>query len=455
MVKRGTRRTVGIRGALVLALLLLLAACGSGSTTGTEDTGTSTAATEPPATTAADSTEATGPDDGDTGGDAAEGDRVFKVGALNPQTGPYTQLGVDVNAGFRHYVEEVKGGQLAGWTIEIIEEDTASDVDQSSTKVRKLVEQDEVDFMFGIVHSGVAYGIAPYINESQVPFIITIAGADGLTQHDASDWIFRINYTGSQDAMPLGDYACNELGYGTAVIVALDYAYGWESAGGFARAYEDAGCDVIQEIYSPLGTEDWVPVMQQIDTNADVVAAFAPGQDATRLVQAYRGIGVQTPLIGIGGLTDEALLPQMGAAGEGIITSLHYSAALDTPENAEFVAAMDNIGTVPGYGSESGWATAMVLEAALEQAGDDARDPEVLRDAIASVELTVPRGPVRFDDYHQAVYNVYIREVQEVDGEWVKAVIETIPDVGQFWTYDPDEYLALPLLTDLVGTWDD
>ena len=168
MVKRGTRRTVGIRGALVLALLLLLAACGSGSTTGTEDTGTSTAATEPPATTAADSTEATGPDDGDTGGDAAEGDRVFKVGALNPQTGPYTQLGVDVNAGFRHYVEEVKGGQLAGWTIEIIEEDTASDVDQSSTKVRKLVEQDEVDFMFGIVHSGVAYGIAPYINESQV-----------------------------------------------------------------------------------------------------------------------------------------------------------------------------------------------------------------------------------------------------------------------------------------------
>src|SRR5690606_18854221 len=163
------------------------------------------------------------------------------------------------------------------------------------------------DFMFGIVHSGVAYGIAPYINESQVPFIITIAGADGLTQHDASDWIFRINYTGSQDAMPLGDYACNELGYGTAVIVDLDYA---------------------------------------------------PGQDATRLVQAYRGIGVQTPLIGIGGLTDEALLPQMGAAGEGIITSLHYSAALDTPENAEFVAAMDNIGTVPGYGSESGWATA-------------------------------------------------------------------------------------------------
>jgi len=97
----------------------------------------------------------------------------------------------------------------------------------------------------------------------------------------------------------------------------------------------------------------------------------------------------------------------------------------------------------------------MVLEAALEQAGDDARDPEVLRDAIASVELTVPRGPVRFDDYHQAVYNVYIREVQEVDGEWVNAVIETIPDVGQFWTYDPDEYLALPLLTDLVGTWDD
>src|SRR5690606_27473552 len=132
-------------------------------------------------------------------------------------------------------------------------------------------EQDEVNFMFGLVHSGVAYGVAPYINESEIPFVITVAGADGLTQHDASPWIFRVNYTGSQDNMPLGEYACSVLGYDTAAVVALDYAFGWESSGGFARTYEDAGCSVVQELYSPLATEDWVPIVQQLDSSADVV----------------------------------------------------------------------------------------------------------------------------------------------------------------------------------------
>jgi branched-chain amino acid transport system substrate-binding protein len=424
--------------------MLILAACGGAQSVGS----TSTAA--PVATTAGSPTTA---DTATTTAPPEESFGVFKVGALNPLTGPFTQFGVDVNAGFQHYVNEVRGGVLAGWEIEVIEEDSATDVDIANTKARKLVEQDQVNFMFGLVHSGVAYGVAPYINEAEIPFMITVAGADGLTQHDATPWIFRLNYTGSSETMPMGEYACETLGYETAVIVALDYAYGWESSGGFARTYEEAGCSIVQELYSPLATEDWAPVVQQIDTGASMVYAAVAGGDANRFVDSYRNFGVEVPLLGVGGLTDEYVLPQMGEAAAGVITGLHYSAALDSPENQEFLTAMEGIGVQPGIGSDSGWTAAIVLEAALEQLGADAIDPEALREALRTVSVTAPRGPVSFDDLQQGVFSVYVREVQQVDGQWVNAPIHTFEDVSQFWTYSQEEYLGFPKLADLKGTW--
>ena len=69
------------------------------------------------------------------------------------------------------------------------------------------------------------------------------------------------------------------------------------------------------------------------------------------------------------------------------------------------------------------------------------------------MEVDAPRGPLRFDARQQAVYNVYVREVKQVDGRWANEVVDTIPDVDQFWTYDPDEYLKLPPYDQLKGTW--
>ncbi len=431
-----------VPGTVAAIWLLVLAACGTGG--GASSTSPPSSVTQSPSTTA---------DEGATTTSEAESLGVFKVGALNPLTGPFTQFGLDVNAGFANYVNEVRGGVLAGWEIEIIEEDAASDVDIANTKARKLVEEDQVNFMFGLVHSGVAYGVAPYINEAQIPFLITVAGADGLTQHDATPWIFRLNYTGSSETMPLGEYACTTLGYQTAVIVALDYAYGWESSGGFARTFEEAGCSISQELYSPLATEDWAPVVQQIDTGAAMVFAAVAGGDANRFVDSYRNFGIELPLLGVGGLTDEYVLPDMGESAAGVVTGLHYSAVLDTPENQEFVAAMEGAGVQPGIGSDSGWTAAMVLEAVLGQLGADATDTEAFKEALSAVSVTAPRGPVSFDALQQGVFNVYVREVQERDGQWVNMPIHTFENVSQFWTYSQDEYLALPKLADLKGTW--
>jgi GGDEF domain-containing protein len=50
---------------------------------------------------------------------------------------------------------------------------------------------------------------------------------------------------------------------------------------------------------------------------------------------------------------------------------------------------------------------------------------------------------MRLDEYDNPIQNVYIREVQQrEDGLLWNVPIETIEEVGQFWTYDPEEFLA-------------
>lgn len=391
--------------------------------------------------------------DGDDGTDEGESGGTVTVGLINPTTGPFAALGEDVNAGFELYVEE-NGGQLAGYDVEILSEDTANDTAVAIEGVERLLSNG-ADVMLGFVNSGVTYGASEVVRESGVPLIITTAGADDLTQRDAAENIFRVSYTSSQDSMPLGDHACNELGHETTAIIGLDYAFGWEAASGFAKAYEDAGCEIVQELYAPLGTQDWAPFVQQLDTSADAVWAVIAGSDAIRFTRAYSDFGVELPLLGHGSTTDEQVLEEQAQFAEGAITSLHYSGAIESEDNVAFRETFESSTnrSVSQY-AEHGWATAQVIEAALEEAGS--AEPDALVEAIGKVQVDAPRGPLSFDEYGQAVYSVYVREVtQDDEGRWINQVIEQYDDVSQFWNYDPEEFMAGEPLAELRGSWAD
>lgn len=473
-MKLTTRLNLGARSGWTTTLLVLglvVAACsGSAVESGEDDPAAdgedevATADPEPAEGTAPaeagdaeDDVTATTPDPTEAGaGSAGDGDQAsgsITVGLINPITGPFAALGEDTNDGFQLYVDE-QDGQLSGYDVQVESEDTANDAAIATDGVERLLNAG-ADVLVGFVNSGVAYGASEVVRQSGVPLIITTAGADDLTQRDAAENIFRVSYTSSQDAMPLGDYACNELGYGSVAVVGLDYAFGWEAAGGFAKAYTDAGCDVVQELYAPLGTQDWAPFVQQIDREADAVWAVIAGSDAIRFTRSYTDFGVGLPLLGHGSLTDEQVLTEQQQTAEGTVTTLHYSGVIESEDNAAFVAAFESTTgrSVSQYG-EHGYAAAQAIEAALAEI--DTLTPDTFNQALGGVQIDAPRGPLSFDDYGQAVYTVYVREVaQDEGGNWVNRVIDQIPDVSQFWTYEPEEFMSEEPLADRRGTWVD
>jgi branched-chain amino acid transport system substrate-binding protein len=69
-------------------------------------------------------------------------------------------------------------------------------------------------------------------------------------------------------------------------------------------------------------------------------------------------------------------------------------------------------------------------------------DQDAWRAKLEGIEFMAPRGPVKFDEYHNVTGDMYLNVVEEVDGQWRNTMLETIPDVGQYWTFDPDEFDA-------------
>ena len=143
---------------------------------------------------------------------------------------------------------------------------------------------------------------------------------------------------------------------------------------------------------------------------------------------------------------DEAVLQQMGPDAVGMISTNWYSAQLDNPLNKVFVAGMQRDYKVdPGYYAAGTYVAAAVLEAALQKIDGKIEDKTALIKALRGDTVETARGPVRFDQYGNVIGNVYIRKVESKGGHLVNTVIKTYPDVSQFWTYKPEEFLKQPV----------
>jgi branched-chain amino acid transport system substrate-binding protein len=71
---------------------------------------------------------------------------------------------------------------------------------------------------------------------------------------------------------------------------------------------------------------------------------------------------------------------------------------------------------------------------------------EALVNAMKGLSWTSPRGPVSIDPQtRDIVQNIYVRKVERVNGRLQNTVIHTFPNVSQFWTYKPEEFLRQPV----------
>jgi len=372
----------------------------------------------------------------------------IKVGLILPETGPLAANGKDMANGMQLFFEE-QGWRLAGREIKLITEDDEGKPPTGLAKARSLVESQGVHLLMGPLSAAVGYAVAPYVDAKKVPTIFPIVSAEDITQRKRSPYIVRTGWTSAQPSHPFGKWAYDNLGYRKIAMIGYDFAFGWEVAAGFQRTFEEAGGQVVQKLWPPLGTADFAPYLAQLRRDVDAIYAIFSGADALRFAKQYSEAGLKDKLALIGGgtFTDEHVLRSMGDEVLGVVTALHYSAALPNPANKKFVQAYEaKYKQIPSYYSEGSYVAGLALKAALEATGGDIENTDKFLAALRRVDLTeAPRGPIRFDDFGNPIQNIYVRKVERVGGKLQNTVIFTFPSVSQFWTYKPDDFLKNPV----------
>jgi branched-chain amino acid transport system substrate-binding protein len=376
----------------------------------------------------------------------------LRLGFIAPMTGGFAQVGKDMVDGFQLYLDEVKG-DFAGASVKLIVEDDQAKPDTGVTKAKKLVLQDKVHMFIGGVLASTGYALAPVSTAEKTIYIASVPAADDPTQRELSKYPYFIR-TGSSSSQPhhaLGAWAC-EQGYKKVVTVAADYTFGYESVGGFQKAFEDCGGKVVQKIWPALGSKDFGPYFPTIKADADAVFSLMAGPMAAQFPKQLRAAGYKKTILGGGTSYDEFVLPFMADEVIGDFSALHYSAALQTPANEAFVKAYRaKYDKVPSYFSETNYTTAKMIHEVMKKTQGKWPGSELFIKLMLELKIDTPRGQVAFDDMRNPVHDIYIKKIEkkkmfsyDKDELW-NTVIKTYPKVSQFWTYGKDKFLAQPV----------
>ncbi len=370
----------------------------------------------------------------------------IRLGLMTVKTGPLASGGIDMERALVMYLRE-RNGALAGRKIELFVGDSGGVPAQARTKIQELVEREHIQVMIGPLATAEALAADDYIRQQQL-LTLSVAAAEDMTQRKPNPWFTRGTSTSSQCAQPLADYCYKQLKMRRMAVIADDIPYGHEMCAGFQRVLDDLGGRIVQKTFPPLTVPDYGTYLAQLKTNIDGIFLGFAGSNGFRYLRQFNEYGLRGKLAPVGGMTalDEAVLRNMGDEALGIVTSCWYSAELDNPINRKFAAEFrSEFKYDPGFYAAATYVEAAVLEATLKAIQGRVEDKEAFMKTVRGLKVDTVRGQVRFDQYGNVVGNVYIRKVERKDGRLVNSVIHSYPDVSQFWTYEPKEFLKNPV----------
>jgi len=344
----------------------------------------------------------------------------FKIGLILPLTGPFASTGKQIEAAVRLYIAK-NGDTVAGRKIELIVKDDTGLAPETTKRIaQEMVVQDKVSVLAGFGLTPLALAAAPVATEAKVPMIVMAAATSMIPTR--SPFIVRANFTLPQVTAPIAEWALKNK-IRRVVTMVTDYGPGLDAEKTFQTVFKAGGGEVVESIRTPLRNPDYAPFLQRAkDAKPDALFVFVPSGEGLAVMKQFDERGLKQAgirLIGTGDVTDDDLLVSMGAPAVGIITSFHYSAAHDSPENKAYVDAMmkANNGMRPNFHSVGGYDGMHLIYEALKKAGPDATG-EQLVEAMKGMKWTSPRGPIAIDPAtRQPVQTVYLREVKMVNGQ--------------------------------------
>jgi branched-chain amino acid transport system substrate-binding protein len=374
-------------------------------------------------------------------GSANAADKI-KVGFFSTLEGTYTTLGEDGQRGFDLALMQ-HHNKAGGRELEVIRGSSDASPDSALRAAKKLVEQDKVDILLAPLSGAEGIAVHDYAKtQPQVTFINGCSGALETTYVNPAPNFFRFNIDGAQMHKGLGQYIYNVKHYKKIATLSEDYAFTYTQVFGLALDYCPLGGEITTRLWVPLGTKDFSSAIAKLPDNVDAIYLGLGGADAINFLNQYQQAGGNAKLIGGSIMVDQTILSSKGKAKEALVGVVSASPQADTwddPRWQAFVKAYQDAWppekrfTGPSLCATNYYdeTTAMLL--ALDKVNGDLSDGhKKFREALATLVLDAPNGPMKLDENRQAIGTSFVTEVvKDKNGDLVSKVVQVVPNVDQ------------------------
>ena len=323
-------------------------------------------------------------------------DSEIKVGQTIAYSGPasaYGQLGRAEAAYFKFLND--KGG-INGRKITFLSLDDGFSPPKAVEMTRRLVEQDEVALMFGMLGTALNTATRPYLNGRKVPQLFIAAGSETFASADKYPWTMGWQPTLRLEA---NFYAKSILASHPGAKIGVLYQdddFGKELLAGLK---EGLATGTSAQAVSVVGAESFQATDPTVDsqlislkgTGADTLMLFTYAKQAAQAIRKVSDMGWKPDTyLHLGSASVGATLIPAGLDKSVGIKTAGFIKDTSDPQWASDAELAPFFDWMKKYMPEAkledslnlaGWAYAQTLEQVLRQCGDDLTRENILRQA--------------------------------------------------------------------------
>jgi branched-chain amino acid transport system substrate-binding protein len=357
-------------------------------------------------------------------GGASAQDKV-RIGLIYTLSGPPAVLGQQSKNGFELALKHL-GGKMGGKEVQLFVVDDELKPAVAIQKVRGLIDRDHVDFVVGPIFSNILNAIHKPVMDSGKILISTNAGSSAFAGAACDSKFFVTSYQNDQIYETLGTVA-NKRNYKRTYAMVPNYQAGKDALNGFKRVYKG---EMVAEALVPLKSLEFQSEVSKLNAaKPDVLFTFMPGGLGISLIKQFNQAGLKGKIPILSAFTaDEATLPVLGEAAEGIFGALTWAPDTDNPQNKKFVAAYEAAyHAIPASYAMQAYDAAMLIDSAVRALKGDVSDVKAVSAALKKADFKSLRGGFKFNINGYPIQDFYLTKVvKRPDGKYQTSIVEKV-----------------------------
>jgi len=258
----------------------------------------------------------------------------YAIGLYVPMSGVAGIWGPSAIACATLAAEEInRAGGLRGRELLLKCFNASDEADDLTETTREVIDAGGIDAIVGMHTSSVRRAVIAGC-QGRVPYVYTALHEGG----ERSCGVYTLGETPERQLRPAIDTLVRERSARRWMFIGNDYEWPWVSHR-LARGYVDqAGGQVLQEQYVPLGVGEFDDVLQRVvDLKPDALLLSLVGQDAIDFNRAFGASGLSRRTLRLSCAVEENILLAIGAANtENLYVSSGYFGALGDDGNMGF-----------------------------------------------------------------------------------------------------------------------